>query len=204
MLQIVNNLFYFDPIALIMLSLALFTGICIGTFSHRYMRGDTRYKIFFVYLALLILSISTMVCANHIAVLFGGWCISNALLVRLMIHKASWKAAKNSGVIAARNYLLGGLCVGSALLLLTLSTGETSIKALTHQNLQTAVALPALLLLLVGGMTQSAIWPFHRWLVSSLNSPTPVSALMHAGLVNGGGFLLVRFAPLFLDRKSVV
>lgn len=47
-------------------------------------------------------------------------------------------------------------------------------------------------------MSQSAQWPLHRWLLSSLNSPTPVSALMHAGLVNGGGFLLVRFAPLYL------
>ena len=57
--------------------------------------------------------------------------------------------------------------------------------------------VPALILLIMGAMTQSAIWPFHRWLTSSLNSPTPVSALMHAGLVNGGGFLLARFAPLF-------
>jgi len=40
--------------------------------------------------------------------------------------------------------------------------------------------------------------------VSSLNSPTPVSALMHAGLVNGGGFLLARFAPLFLKQPALL
>jgi NAD(P)H-quinone oxidoreductase subunit 5 len=60
----------------------------------------------------------------------------------------------------------------------------------------------ALLLIALAAMTQSALWPFHRWLLSSLNSPTPVSALMHAGLVNGGGFLLVRFAPLYLTRPE--
>jgi NAD(P)H-quinone oxidoreductase subunit 5 len=53
-------------------------------------------------------------------------------------------------------------------------------------------------------MTQSAIWPFHRWLISSLNSPTPVSALMHAGIVNGGGFLLARFAPLYLSTPKTL
>jgi len=37
--------------------------------------------------------------------------------------------------------------------------------------------------------------PYHAWLTRSLNSPTPVSALMHAGLVNGGGFILVKFSP---------
>jgi NAD(P)H-quinone oxidoreductase subunit 5 len=59
-------------------------------------------------------------------------------------------------------------------------------------------------LLLIGAMTQSAIWPFHRWLTSSLNSPTPVSAIMHAGLVNGGGFLLTRFAPLYLEHSTLL
>jgi NAD(P)H-quinone oxidoreductase subunit 5 len=53
-------------------------------------------------------------------------------------------------------------------------------------------------------MTQSALWPFHTWLISSLNSPTPVSALMHAGLINGGGFLLARFAPLFLQQPYLL
>jgi NAD(P)H-quinone oxidoreductase subunit 5 len=53
-------------------------------------------------------------------------------------------------------------------------------------------------------MTQSALWPFHRWLTSSLNSPTPVSAIMHAGLVNGGGFLLTRFAPLLIAHPIVL
>jgi len=53
-------------------------------------------------------------------------------------------------------------------------------------------------------MTQSAIWPFHTWLISSLNSPTPVSAIMHAGLINGGGFLLTRFAGLFVQSTGML
>jgi NAD(P)H-quinone oxidoreductase subunit 5 len=53
-------------------------------------------------------------------------------------------------------------------------------------------------------MTQSAIWPFHRWLTSSLNSPTPVSAIMHAGLINGGGFLLARFSPMISAQSTVL
>jgi NAD(P)H-quinone oxidoreductase subunit 5 len=59
-------------------------------------------------------------------------------------------------------------------------------------------------LIALAAMTQSAVWPFHKWLTSSLNSPTPVSALMHAGLVNGGGFLLVRFAPLLLTQPMLL
>jgi NAD(P)H-quinone oxidoreductase subunit 5 len=38
--------------------------------------------------------------------------------------------------------------------------------------------------------------PFHFWLPETLEAPTPVSALMHAGVVNAGGYALIRTAPL--------
>lgn len=204
MIQPIKSLFNFDPIAMIMLTLILFIGTCVGSFSLRYMKGDSRYGMFFFYLSLLIISIGMLACADHLLLFFTGWCVSNILLVRLMIHKSSWKAARNSGILAAKNYFFGAVCVASALLMLNFETGETSIKALTQHNFKPSVIIPTLLLLMIGGMTQSGIWPFHRWLVSSLNSPTPVSAIMHAGLVNGGGFLIARFAPLFLGQSHIL
>ena len=204
MLQSIKSLFNFDPVAMLMLTLILFIGICVASFSCRYMKGDARYKIFFFHLSLLIISTAIMGCADHLLLFFGGWCVSNFLLIKLMIHKSSWKAARYSGLLAAKNYLLGAVCVGSALVILNFATDETSIQALIQHPFQSPMILPTLLLLLMGGMTQSAIWPFHRWLISSLNSPTPVSALMHAGLVNGGGFLLARFAPLYLEQPTIL
>jgi NAD(P)H-quinone oxidoreductase subunit 5 len=204
MLQYAKNFFCFDPLSMIMIFLVLFMGICVGSFAARYMKGDTQYRIFFFYLSLLIVAIGVMVTADHIFLFFGGWCLSNLLLVLLMIHKSNWKAAKNSGLLAAKNYIFGAVCIATALTLLTLATKETSIKALIHSYSGTYMVMPALILLLIGGMTQSAIIPFHRWLISSLNSPTPVSAIMHAGLVNGGGFLIVRFAPLYLEHPQLL
>jgi NAD(P)H-quinone oxidoreductase subunit 5 len=52
-------------------------------------------------------------------------------------------------------------------------------------------------LLLVGGaISKSAQFPFHSWLPDTMETPTPVSALMHAGIINAGGFLVVRLSPL--------
>ncbi len=197
----VKSLFNFDSIAMVMLPLIVFIGACIGSFSFRYMKGDTRYRMFFLYLLILLVSIGLLVCSDHIFLFLTAWLLSNSLLIRLMIHKPNWKAAKNSGMLAAKNYLFGALCITGAFLLLYLETGETSITALTQQKFKDSTIAPILLLLLIGGMTQSAIWPFHRWLVSSLNSPTPISAVMHAGLVNGGGFLIARFAPLYFNTS---
>jgi NAD(P)H-quinone oxidoreductase subunit 5 len=53
-------------------------------------------------------------------------------------------------------------------------------------------------------MIQSALFPFHTWLLSSMTAPTPASALMHAGFVNAGGILLTRFAPLIADEPTVM
>ena len=62
-----------------------------------------------------------------------------------------------------------------------------------HVSAATAVAL----LLLVGGMTKSAQFPFHTWLTRQLYAPTPVTALLHAGTINAVGFVINRLAPLY-------
>lgn len=40
------------------------------------------------------------------------------------------------------------------------------------------------------GLLKSAQLPMHGWLIEVMETPTPVSALLHAGLINAGGFLV--------------
>src|SRR5690606_18242302 len=53
------------------------------------------------------------------------------------------------------------------------------------------------MILLLTIMTKSAQFPFHIWLPGTIEAPTPVSAMLHAGIVNAGGFLINRLAPFF-------
>lgn len=53
------------------------------------------------------------------------------------------------------------------------------------------------MVLVVTIMTKSAQFPFHVWLPGTIEAPTPVSAMLHAGIVNAGGFLVNRLAPLY-------
>jgi len=199
-----DKLFHFDRLSMTMIVLVAFIGLCVGSFAYRYLKGDSQYRTFFIRLTLLISSVMVMVSADHLILLLVAWCVSNWLLVQLMIHKPGWKAAKSAGLLATKNFSLGAISVAGAFGLFYMTTAETSIQALLHQHTLSPTLLLALVLLLIGAMTQSAIWPFHRWLLSSLNSPTPVSAIMHAGLINGGGFLLVRFAPLYLQSPFLL
>lgn len=193
-----------DSLAIIMIALVTFIGLCVGSFAYRYLKGDTRYRPFFIKLTLLVISVSVMVSVDNLLMLLCAWSLSNLLLVNLMVHKRSWQAAQAAGRIAAKNFSLSTCLMGAAFLIFYLATGDTGVNAIIHKNAQNQPMLIALSLLLIAALIQSAIWPFHRWLISSLNSPTPVSALMHAGLVNGGGFLLVRFAPLYLQHPHLL
>jgi len=202
--MVLPSFFYIDRLSYIMAALVVFLGLTIAFFSRKYMMGDRRYKAFLVNLILVCFSVLAMVCADHLIVLFLAWLSSNFFLVRLMIHKPEWPAAKASGRLAGTTFIWGSLAIALGLGALYASTGETSIHALIQRHSIDFLGDFGLVCLFIGAMTQSALWPFHRWLLSSLNSPTPVSALMHAGLVNAGGFLMVRFAPLYCSVSNLL
>lgn len=195
----ISELFLFDPLAVVLIALVGSLGLVVARFAQHYLAGDLAYRAFYRRLAAMVVAVVTLVSANHLAVLCAGWLGANLLLVSLMQHKPGWAAAAASARLARGQLLAGSAAIGLACLILYEINGTAQIA----QILAGAQASPgnavACFLLLLGAMSQSAIWPLHRWLLSSLNAPTPVSAIMHAGLVNGGGFLLIRFAPLLLQ-----
>jgi len=199
-----TNIFQVDRLSLLLMGLVAFVAISIASFSIRYLKGDRRQKAFFVNLLALVMTVFMMVCADHILLLLLSWAVSNALLARLMLHKREWEAARQSSLLATKNFALGFVFLGTALAILYKVTGETSIQAILAKSIESKWVITASVFLLLAAMTQSALWPFHRWLTSSLNSPTPVSAIMHAGLVNGGGFLLARFAPILTGQPAIL
>jgi len=137
---------------------------------------------------------------DHLLVFGLMWILSNILLTTLMGHNILWEEAKNAGMLAFKALGTGGIFLIIAMFLMVNETHRFSIEYITHNvtPLSPEKAYIILLLISTAAFIQSGLWPFHRWLTSSLNSPTPVSALMHAGLVNGGSILIVKFSPLFI------
>lgn len=191
-----THYFQIDPLSQLIIALVCFIGFNAAWFCRHYFKGDSSLLRFYTVLISLIASVCLMVSANHLLVFLAAWALSNLLLTALMIHQPSWRAARESGLLALKNFILGFICISLALAILSFYTGKMLISELLLIQYPSAVLFPVLGLLLIGAMTQSGLWPMHRWLTSSLNSPSPVSAVMHAGLVNGGGFLLIKFSPL--------
>lgn len=199
------GLFRADRLSWVMAGLIVIVIATVTAYSSRYMAGDRKKGFHHAAVLLLGASVLMMVFGNHLLLLLAGWTASNLLLVCLMIHKREWAAARNAGLLALRTFALGTAVLAAGFWLLADGTGSHSIhQIVSHPAALTTEGKGGLFLIMIAAMTQSAAWPFHRWLTSSLNSPTPVSALMHAGLVNGGGFLLARFAPLYLAQPALL
>lgn len=196
----------FNPLGVLLSTLILFVSFIVHRFSIRYMDGDKLYSRYFVTLTALTLSAVGMVLADNLFLFWFSWSLSNLLLILLMVHKNEWLAAKNSGWLAFNTLLPGSLSLLIAVILMSTSSHTASIQALTEHPspISSPILFGAMGLITMAALIQSANWPFHRWLLSSLNSPTPVSALMHAGLVNGGGILIVKFAPLFAMQAGLL
>ena len=95
------------------------------------------------------------------------------------------------------------LCLLGAVALIGLQLGTLEID----RAIAAARALPAMpgslqaaaLPLAASAMLKCAQLPVHGWLIQVMEAPTPVSALLHAGVVNLGGFLLIRAGALVAD-----
>ena len=189
---------------LVLALLITFVSAVVHSYSIRYMAGDRLYNRYFLFLFLITIAAYLMVTTDQIWMLGLGWIMSNILLIVLMLHKSEWKAAKQAAVVSGINLAVGSLALLSGIYLLANNTKSTSIKVVLEgaQSLDSTQLAIALGLIMLAALIQSAQWPFHKWLLSSLNSPTPVSALMHAGLINGGGILLAIFSPLYLKQSG--
>jgi NAD(P)H-quinone oxidoreductase subunit 5 len=60
----------------------------------------------------------------------------------------------------------------------------------------------AAILLAISAIIKCAQIPLHGWLIQVMEAPTPVSALLHAGVVNLGGFMLIRLAPVINTTRE--
>jgi len=204
-LELFNSLFLLDGLAAIIGLLIIWVAGCVLSYSKRYLHGDRLYRQFYINVVLLGISTLAMVLANHVAVLCVLWLTSNLLLVRLMIHKAQWQAARSAGMIALAYFACGWLLLVGGFYFLCQSSGAYTIQEIIHKtDLTMPGAVIGLFMIMLAAFIQSSIWPLHGWLLSSLNSPTPVSAIMHAGLVNGGGILIIRLAPLYLQAPILL
>lgn len=202
----VGTLLHMDGLTLIMALVVTFVSGIVHSFARRYMMGSRHFDRFFDRLFGLTLVVLLLTAADHLVLFAGLWALMGWLLADLIGLIRGWPQAQAAARRARWSFLGGSALLAAALAVLAGQTGAITIsEALPRVESLSAGALVGIAgLLTAAAMIQSALIPFHGWLLSSMTAPTPVSAFMHAGLVNAGGLLLARFAPVVAGVPEVM
>lgn len=196
-----------DSVSVVMLLLVSFIGWVVVRYARTYLDGEARQASFTGWLCLTLASVLALVVAGNLVQLVLAWIATSLFLHRLLLfypERVTARRAARKKFITAR--LGDGALVLAALLLAAAydSTDIATILGAARAGQGGGLAVAAAGLLALAAVLKSAQFPTHGWLTEVMETPTPVSALLHAGVINAGGFLLIRFADVMLLAPGVL
>jgi len=192
-----------DALGCIVLLLVSFIGWVITWYSQTYMGGDAGQARYARWLMATLAAVSVVIVTNNLAVLAAAWIATSLALHQLLTFFSTRPAAL---IAAHKKFLasrLSDLCLFAGVVLIGWSLGSLEIDQVISKA-QALSAYPlalkaAVFLIVISALLKCAPLPVHGWLIQVMEAPTPVSALLHAGVVNLGGFLLIRLSPVVAD-----
>jgi NAD(P)H-quinone oxidoreductase subunit 5 len=187
-----------DPVSATMGLLVAFVGWIVVRYSRRYLDGEAREGRFHALMLATLAAVLVLVQSGSLVVLVAAFVATGLGLRQLLLFYPERAEARRA---AAKFTLVWG--AGDAALILAAvllwsafgSADLAAIAAAAGAGLP-ATAQGAVALLVLAAALKTAAFPLHGWLTEVMEAPTPVSALLHAGIVNAGGFLLILMAGL--------
>ena len=196
-----------DAVSVVMLLLVSFIGWVVVRFAATYLDGEARQGAFTGWLCMTLASVLFLVLSGNLVQLVLAWVATSLFLHRLLLFYPDRVAARRAAAKKFVTARLGDGALIAAALLLTLAYGTSDIAAIldaARAGSGGGLAISAAGCLAAAALLKSAQFPTHGWLTEVMETPTPVSALLHAGVINAGGFLLIRFADVMVLAPGVL
>lgn len=201
----------FNELSAILVPYVAILGLVIRKYATKYMWDEPGYKRFFILLNFIFSAIYLLVMSNNLIILALAWQLMSFSLYFLVSFNVQSKSAVKNGGWTMLTHKVADLLFIIAVVLTYKTFGSFELTELSHKWLEMSanpIDDPTIyaigFLFLFAAMMKSAIMPFHLWLPYTSEAPTPVSALMHAGVVNVGGILLNKLAFLLLLTPAVL
>ncbi|MFN8076672.1 MAG: putative inorganic carbon transporter subunit DabA [Kineosporiaceae bacterium] len=188
-----------DVVSLVLLLLVAVVGVCVAVFARRQLEGQRAARRFDLALAAALVALGISVTSAATLVIPLAWALACTAVSALVAHSGQPAAVRAARAVAAR-LLPANAVVLVGLALAAAGTGTADRAALAAAAADPGnggLLLAGVLLAVAGIAVQAALVPFSRWLPETSWAPTPVSALLHAGVVNGGLAAAVLAWPLF-------
>jgi len=202
----VGDLFQINGFSIVIWTVVAFFSAIVQMYATNYMKGFKKKQSFLLLCLAFSFSVMGFVISNNVILMVLFWLLMGLIMAKLIGIDSEWKEAQHASKFARLNYFGGSLFLAIAIAILTYSTGSFTKNEILA-NLDTVpqwMSTISAMCIILAAIIQSAIFPFHKWLLSAMTSPTPASALMHAGFVNGSGILLTLFAPLLFTANVLL
>ncbi|MEJ2290224.1 MAG: proton-conducting transporter membrane subunit [Deinococcales bacterium] len=187
-----------DGFSLLFALMVAVIGVLVTLYAAAYLAPGERHGRFYGYLMTFGGAMLGLVLSDNLIALFAFWELTSIASFLLVGFWDSRAAARDGAVKALLVTAVGGLALMVAVALLGIAGHSATLSGLDLPALRSSpLFAPALALVLVAAFTKSAQLPFHLWLPTAMEAPTPVSAFLHsATMVKAGVFLLAKFAFL--------
>lgn len=201
------------PLSLIMGTFVSFVSLVIHRYSVNYMYDEEGYVRFFILLDTMVAFILILLFCSNLIALFLFWHLIGVNLYFLLVHNFTRENAYRYAFYTLFTHLLADIPLFIAIYLIEryygtvdlnmfLSQVSAGVLHVTHVfSIEVSVLQLIGFFIMLSALIKSAQFPFHIWLAYTLEGPNPVSALMHAGIVNAGAILVNRFAPVFVHAN---
>ncbi|MBL8683440.1 MAG: hypothetical protein JNK05_30000 [Myxococcales bacterium] len=190
----------------VMLALVAALGYAVLRYARRYLDRAPDLDRFTRNLLRVLACASIVAISNNLVFTVAAWSGASFFLHALLTFD---RRRAQAALVAHKKFVVSraaDLCFVAALALFATSHETLRIDAINAASATTttvdAFTHAAMVFVVLGVLLKSAQLPAHGWLTHVMEAPTPISALLHAGIVNIGGFVLLRLAPT-LDRAPV-
>ena len=200
-----KNIIRINGFTLIIWTTVTFFSAIVSSYAGSYLKGFKFHGRFTGLCIGFTLSVMLFIASNHVAPLLFAWFAMGFFMAGLIGVNSEWGEAREASKFSQKYFLAGGLFLSAGVLLLAFQSNSFTITAIMQNfdSLPYWVLFSASICIIIAAIIQSAIYPFHKWLLSAMTAPTPASALMHAGFVNGSGILLTLFASLLFASNTL-
>ena len=191
--------FRLDAVSVTMALLVSFVGWIVVRYTRTYLDGEAREGAFHGLMLAALAGVLLLVQAGSLGVLVLSFIGVGLALRKLLLFYPERAEAQRAAAKFTRVWVAGDVALIAAAALLWQSFGTADITALTaaaQANGLTAMGHAAAAFLVIAAALKTAAFPLHGWLTEVMEAPTPVSALLHAGIINSGGVLLIMTAGI--------
>ncbi len=188
-----------DLVAASIAALVGFIGWIVMRYSRTYLDGEEREGAFHGLMLTTLAAVLVFAQAGTIPTLILATMAVGLTLKRLLLFYPDRPEAQRAATKFAAVWHTGDAMLVIAAGLLFARFGTLDVAALPAAATATGLGLAGTLgvaAIVVAAALKTAAFPLHGWLTEVMEAPTPVSALLHAGIINSGGVLLITAAPL--------